>query len=95
MQATTDNAVDQALGELPLPPYVTAEDVQFAVRAVVVHAPEEWPAGPLCRNDRAAYPCRLYRWGWRVLATHGLSEREINALAAQGDPDAVVPDRRS
>ena len=91
---TTDNAVDQALGEVPLPAYLTAEDVQFAVRAVVVHTAEQWPTGAFCRNDRAPYPCRLNRWGRRVLTAYGLSEPEIDALVAQGDPAAAVPERR-
>ena len=64
--------IDEVLGEVPLPPNVTAEDVQFAVRAVVVHAAEERPAGAVCRHDGALYPCRLHRWGRRVLALHGL-----------------------
>jgi DivIVA domain-containing protein len=35
----------KVLGEVPLPPYVTVEDVGFAVRAVVVHAAVDGPAG--------------------------------------------------
>lgn len=35
------DAIDQVFGELPLPPYVTAEDVGFAVRALTVHAAEQ------------------------------------------------------
>ncbi len=91
----TENPAEQALGELPLPPHVSTEDVQFAVRAVVVHSPELWPDGPLCRNDRAPYPCRLHRWGRRVLKIHGLTEQEIDELVSQGDPEARVPERRS
>ncbi|MGX7669655.1 hypothetical protein [Plantactinospora sp. DSM 117369] len=70
----------ELLDELPLPPYVTAEDVGFAVRAITVHAPERWPAGLLCRNDRAPHPCRLHRWGQRVLAQRGLTAAEVTAL---------------
>lgn len=83
--------VGEVLGEVPLPPYVTAEDVRFAVRAVVVHAAELWPAGPVCRNDGAPYPCRLHRWGRRVLRLRGLSDHEIDELVERGDPDASVP----
>ncbi|GAA4565455.1 hypothetical protein GCM10023176_13620 [Micromonospora coerulea] len=83
--------IDQILGEVPVPAPLTPEDVRLAVRAVVVHAAEEWPAGPKCRNDGAAYPCRLHRWGRRVLKTHGLNERQIDALVRHGNPFVHVP----
>ncbi|MFR9778898.1 hypothetical protein ACL02O_22960 [Micromonospora sp. MS34] len=83
--------IDQILGEVPVPASLTPEDVRLAVRAVVVHAAEEWPAGPKCRNDGAAYPCRLHRWGRRVLAAHGLNERQIDALVRHGNPFVHVP----
>lgn len=83
--------IDQILGEVPVPAQLTPEDVRLAVRAVVVHAAEEWPAGPKCRNDGAAYPCRLHRWGRRVLAAHGLNERQIDALVRHGNPFVHVP----
>jgi hypothetical protein len=51
------DSIDEVLGELPLPLYVTAEDVGFAVRAVTVHAAEQWPEGPRCRNDRIRVGC--------------------------------------
>lgn len=91
----TPDPIDQVLGEVPLPPYVTAEDVRLAVRAVVVHAAEQWPAGSVCRNDGAPYPCRLHRWGRRVLTAHGLSERQIEALERHGNPFVELPNRRS
>ncbi|GAB3849916.1 hypothetical protein GCM10029963_35250 [Micromonospora andamanensis] len=51
------DSIDEVLGELPMPPYVTAEDVGFAVRAVTVHAAEQWPegraAGTTARRIRA------------------------------------------
>ncbi|MGN9890331.1 hypothetical protein [Micromonospora sp. L31] len=83
--------IDQILGEVPVPAPLTPEDVRLAVRAVVVHAAEEWPNGPLCRNDGASYPCRLHRWGRRVLETHGLNERQIDALIRHGNPFVHVP----
>ncbi|MEU1844966.1 MULTISPECIES: hypothetical protein [Micromonospora] len=83
--------IDQILGEVPMPAPLTPEDVRLAVRAVVVHAAEEWPAGPKCRNDGAAFPCRLHRWGRRVLETHGLNERQIDALIRHGNPFVHVP----
>ncbi|MFI6780009.1 hypothetical protein [Micromonospora sp. NPDC050276] len=83
--------IDQVLGEVPMPAPLTPEDVRLAVRAVVVHTAEEWPTGPLCRNDGASYPCRLHRWGRRVLETHGLNERQIEALIRHGNPFVHVP----
>ncbi|MDM4722671.1 hypothetical protein QTQ03_24875 [Micromonospora sp. WMMA1363] len=83
--------IDQVLGEVPVPVPLTPEDVRLAVRAVVVHTAEEWPSGPLCRNDGATYPCRLHRWGRRVLLTHGLNERQIDALVRHGNPFVHVP----
>lgn len=83
--------IDQILGEVPVPATLTPEDVRLAVRAVVVHAAEEWPAGPKCRNDGAAYPCRLHRWGRRVLTAHGLNDRQIDALVRHGNPFVHVP----
>ncbi|KXK59361.1 hypothetical protein AWW66_24780, partial [Micromonospora rosaria] len=89
-QQSTD-PIDQVLGEVPVPAPLTPEDVRLAVRALVVHAAEEWPSGPLCRNDGASFPCRLHRWGRRVLETHGLNERQIDALIRHGNPFVHVP----
>ncbi|MCM0678240.1 hypothetical protein NCC78_26705 [Micromonospora phytophila] len=83
----------EVLRDIPLPPYVTVEDAQFAVRAVVVHAPRRWSGGTVCRNDASPHPCRLHRWGARVLALRGLRAAEIAALIERGDPAAVVPHR--
>ncbi|MFI5485593.1 hypothetical protein [Micromonospora echinaurantiaca] len=83
--------IDQVLGEVPVPAPLTPEDVRLAVRAVVVHTAEEWPSGSLCRNDGATYPCRLHRWGRRVLTEHGLNERQIDALIRHGNPFVHVP----
>ncbi|MFV2100359.1 hypothetical protein [Micromonospora sp. LOL_024] len=76
------NPIDEALGEIPLPPYISAEDVTFALRAIRVHAAQHWPEGPLCRNDRAPHPCRLHRWGRRVLAQRGLTDQQIQTMLA-------------
>ncbi|MGK5738608.1 hypothetical protein [Micromonospora sp. URMC 103] len=83
--------IDQVLGEVPMPAPLTPEDVRLAVRAIVVHAAEEWPAGPKCRNDGATYPCRLHRWGRRVLLAHGLNDRQVDALIRHGNPFVHVP----
>ncbi|MFV2102882.1 hypothetical protein [Micromonospora sp. LOL_024] len=76
---------------MPVPASLTPEDVRLAVRAVVVHAAEEWPTGALCRNDGARFPCRLHRWGRRVLLNHGLNERQLDALIRHGNPFVHVP----
>ncbi|MEO3777176.1 hypothetical protein ABGB16_10065 [Micromonospora sp. B11E3] len=89
--ARVDDEPGESLREIPLPPYVTGEDVHFAVRAVVVHAPRRWSGGTICRNDASPHPCRLHRWGRRVLALRGLRAAEIDALVERGDPTAVVP----
>jgi hypothetical protein len=83
----------EVLREIPLPPYATSEDAQFAVRAVVVHAARSWSGGTVCRNDASPHPCRLHRWGRRVLTLRGLRAVEIDALIANGDPTAVAPSR--
>ena len=80
--------VGLALGELPVLTPIRSEHVLLAVRAVVVHGPQEWPAGALCRNDRAPYPCRLARWGRRVLEAAGIPEERVESLIAGGDPYA-------
>ncbi|MGC5029556.1 hypothetical protein [Micromonospora sp. DT229] len=76
-------SLDDVLGDIPLPPYITAEDVTFALRAITVHAAQEWPDGPRCRNDRAPHPCRLHRWGRRVLAERGLTDQQIQTMLAE------------
>ncbi|MEV4755448.1 hypothetical protein AB0J86_10080 [Micromonospora sp. NPDC049559] len=85
---TTGDPVARALGELPVLTPVRQEHLPLAVRAVVVHAPQEWPAGPVCRNDRSPYPCRLARWGRGVLAAAGVAEDRVESLIAAGDPYA-------
>ncbi|TDB73065.1 hypothetical protein [Micromonospora sp. KC721] len=60
MQSVVD-AVEKVCGELPMPRHVTGEHVRAAVRALVVHSPESWPTGQLCRSDHTPYPCRLLR----------------------------------
>jgi hypothetical protein len=53
---------------------------------VVTHAPQQWPSGVFCRNDREAYPCRLGRRGRRVLLVAGVPQERLAALVAAGDP---------
>ncbi|MFC0508297.1 hypothetical protein [Micromonospora costi] len=91
--SSAGEASAEVLREIPLPPYVTGEDAQFAVRAVVVHAPRRWSGGTVCRNDASPHPCRLHRWGARVLALRGLEDADIAALIERGDPAAPLPPR--
>ncbi|MEU8262143.1 hypothetical protein AB0C02_16135 [Micromonospora sp. NPDC048999] len=86
------DAMEKVIGELPMPWVVTVEDVKLAIRAVLVHAPEEWPTGPLCRSDRTPYPCLLHRWGRRVLRSRGLPDGVIDRLAERGEALVRVPD---
>ena len=61
----------------------TEADIRLAQRAVTVHQGESWPHGDFCRNCRAPFPCRLARWGRRILAYAGYTEAAIAALIAQ------------
>jgi len=85
---TTADRIAQALGEFPVVIPVSDEDARLAVRAVVVHAAEQWPAGPLRRNERVPHPCRLARWGRDTLRAAGLRDERIDVLVAAGDPCA-------
>ncbi|HEY0699461.1 MAG TPA: hypothetical protein VGD43_16820 [Micromonospora sp.] len=78
--------IDHKPDELPVPPDATTEDERLATLAVVEHVPEHH-AGLVCRIDRAAYPCRLHRWGRRVLAQRGLTGADIARLIALGGSD--------
>ncbi len=63
-------------------------DVRFAQRAVVVHGPELWPSGRICRNCHAPWPCRTCRWGVAVLHATGWTDEHIVSLverAKKGD----------
>ncbi|OLB80619.1 MAG: hypothetical protein AUI14_06145 [Actinobacteria bacterium 13_2_20CM_2_71_6] len=61
----------------------TEADIQLAQRAVIVHHGESWPHGDYCRNCRAPFPCRLARWGRRVLTYAGYTEAAVAALIAE------------
>jgi hypothetical protein len=52
-------------------------ETQLAQRAVTVHAIEQWPHGASCRNCRAPFPCRLHRWGRRMLNAAGWDDVAI------------------
>ncbi|SIN35582.1 hypothetical protein [Micromonospora cremea] len=73
------DSIDKVLGEMPLPTFVTAEDVGLAVEAVTGHAAELWLDGLGCRNDRAPQPCRLHRSFPANIDQRGLTDRQIHA----------------
>ncbi|SCG38666.1 hypothetical protein GA0070560_102298 [Micromonospora halophytica] len=98
MRSVTDEPVDameKVLGELPVPWVVTVEDIKLALRALLVHRPEQWPTGSLCRSDRTPYPCLLHRWARRVLRSRGLTDDVIDTLAERGGTLVGVPGGRS
>ncbi len=61
-------------------------DAGLAQWAVRVHQPQDWPHGRFCVNDRARWPCPLYRWGFRVLLAAGWSEAAVEAYATGSGP---------
>jgi hypothetical protein len=73
------------------------EEVQLARKAVCVHAREHWQHGDFCVNCRAPFPCRLHRWGRRVLTAGGWTDREIvqmiEEFARTGAPSWQEPTR--
>jgi hypothetical protein len=69
----------------------TGEEIGFAQRAICVHAPEEWQHGTYCVNCRAPFPCRLHRWGWRVLQAACWTDAEVAAVVATFRRATVPP----
>ena len=68
---------------------VAQDELSLAVRAVLVHTAQQWPGGVYCNSDRSAYPCRLRRWGERVLLSAGWQEEDIAAMVRRAE--AGVP----
>jgi len=64
---------------------VTREELRLAVRAVLVHTPQQWPGGVYCSNDRSPFPCRMRHWGEQVLLAAGWDADGIDAMARQAD----------
>ena len=65
------------------------EDVPLAQRAVIVHQPEQWPAGCFCRNCKARWPCRLHAWGLTVLQAAGWTGVRIAELVRRAGAGEV------
>ena len=66
---------------------VTREELRLALRAVLMHTAQQWPGGVYCSNDRSPYPCRMRRWGERVLLAAGWEHERIQAIAQQVKQD--------
>ncbi len=73
--------VVEGVDEYPVDLENVGRDSGLARWAVRVHQRQEWPHGLMCRNDRQVWPCRLYRWGHRVLVAAGWSQADIDAWA--------------
>ncbi|HEY0696597.1 MAG TPA: hypothetical protein VGD43_02175 [Micromonospora sp.] len=74
--------------EIPVRVPVSEGDVRLAVHAVVRHVADGHPPQARCGRDGQPYPCRLGRWGRRVLLAAGVRYSRILDLAAGGDPYA-------
>jgi hypothetical protein len=86
-----DRASDP-VDDYPVPddPLLARRDLRYGQMAVVIHQAEQWPDGPLCRNCRGRWPCRLYRWGFQLLTVAEWTPADIRHLQAQADA-GVVP----
>jgi hypothetical protein len=62
---------------------VNREELRLALRAVLMHTAQQWPGGVYCGNDRSPYPCRMRRWGERVLLSAGWQPDQIQEIARQ------------
>src|SRR4051794_4217030 len=80
---TLDDAVDDY--KMPSSAAEAERDVRSGKRAVIVHQAEQWPAGVICRNCHAGWPCRWYRWGLAVLCLAGWQDVEIAELVRQAE----------
>lgn len=66
-------------------------DILAAQRAVIVHAPEDWPSGRMCRNCGylSRFPCRLHVWGFRLLLSAGWTPTGIAELVRRAERGEV------
>jgi hypothetical protein len=63
--------------EYPVADNPTAEDIECAQKAVIIHQGQDWPTGTLCVNCHAPWPCVLNRWGRNVLTAVGSIEADL------------------
>jgi hypothetical protein len=69
-------------------PTVSRDEMRLALRAVLLHTAQQWPGGVYCGSDRSPFPCRMRRWGERVLLSAGWQAERVEALVRQVGQDA-------
>jgi len=62
-QAWSASAVDGQVRARP----TSNQELAHARRIAVVHVPQEWPHGVICRNCHSVFPCALAQWALGVL----------------------------
>jgi hypothetical protein len=77
------------LDEYPVDTVNAERDVRYAQKALVIHQGEDWPTGRFCRNCHARFPCRLARWGVRVLVAAGWTSRDMAHLVERAEAGDV------
>jgi hypothetical protein len=65
------------------------QDLIYGQMAVVIHQPEDWPAGPLCRNCRGPWECPLHNWGVRILLAAGWTDEDMAELVRHAEQGHV------
>jgi hypothetical protein len=78
-------------GEWPVPRRPDASELRFAARAVVAHLPESRAAGARCLFDGRVFPCKWFRWGFRVLTANGVSARQIRDVLGVSVSVSLAP----
>jgi hypothetical protein len=87
--AGTVRRVDEFDDEYPVDPDRAEQDLTYGQMAVVIHQPEDWPTGPLCRNCRGHWECPLHRWGVRVLLAAGWTNEDMAELVRRAEQGHV------
>jgi hypothetical protein len=72
-----------SLDDIPIDVGQARFDIGYAQRAVIVHQGQDWPGGRFCQNCHGRWPCRMCRWGVRVLLLGGWSHDDIRHLVAR------------
>ena len=70
----------ERLHQVPVAQSEAERDVRCAQRAVIVHAPQDWPTGRKCRNCSAKFPCPVQVWGFGTLVAAGWNQADIADL---------------
>ncbi|MDT4987801.1 MAG: hypothetical protein QOI74_1895 [Micromonosporaceae bacterium] len=66
---------------------VSRDEMRLALRAVLLHTAQQWPGGAYCGSDRSPFPCRMRRWGERVLLSAGWQADRVEAIVRQVGQD--------